>query len=200
LHKKKGHTDAPARLALYYRNGTGGVTQDEVYAANLFKIGAENGNAMAMYYYGKAIQTKRGVDQEDPKLSFHYYTLAVKNGHKHALAALGACWRDGYGCQPNAKQAFECFKLAAPQQCKNALYNLGLAYSRGEGTNVNHKQAFRNFKLAYEQAHTRATYELGCAYLHGKGVKQDVQKAIELFGEAAKAGDEQSQVELNNLK
>src|SRR5260370_31702230 len=51
--------------AVYYRDGLGDVSKDDCEAARLFKLAADQGNALAQHNLGFMYQNGRGVPQDN---------------------------------------------------------------------------------------------------------------------------------------
>ena len=49
-----------ARLGQYYEEGRGGVEKSEEEAERRYKAGANHGNALSMFFYGRLIENKPG--------------------------------------------------------------------------------------------------------------------------------------------
>lgn len=91
----KGLLDAQGNLGVLYINGQG-VERDPAKAVELFKDGAERGNAFCAYSYAMCLQGGVGVTA-NPELAQSFYIRAAEGGNK---AALDWCQDHGIAVTP----------------------------------------------------------------------------------------------------
>src|SRR5258708_38096898 len=74
--------------AVYYRDGLGDVSKDDCEAARLFKLAADQGNALAQHNLGFMYQNGRGVPQ-DNAAAIGWYRKAADQVYAPAQVNLG---------------------------------------------------------------------------------------------------------------
>lgn len=90
----------------------------------------------------------------------------------------------GEGVQPDTEQALYWLKAAAEDDDAEALFAVGRVYtSLGD-----HEAAKQWYESAAKKEFPPAIYRLGRMFLHGHSVPKNVQKALDLFAQAAKKG------------
>lgn len=104
-----------------------GLTAGKPYAE-----AARQGNAVAQYWLGVAVQYGDGVPQSFAR-AFQWYERAAKQDCAPAQVALGFLLEYGKGVAANAAQARQWYELAAQQGYTAAQYRLGLLYRDGAG-------------------------------------------------------------------
>lgn len=73
-------------------------------------------------------------------------------------------------------------------QTAEELYCLAMKYIYGDGVEENNALATRLLTRAHDMGHVEATYNLAICYHYGYGTGVDLQKAYELYLEAANVG------------
>ena len=106
---------------------------DFAKAAELFRIAALHGNALAQNNLGVMYEKGEGVPQDD-KEAVRWFRLAAEQGNAQAQLHLGNQYARGYGVARDNQEAVKWFRLAAEQGNATAQRNLGLSYLYGEVT------------------------------------------------------------------
>ena len=79
-----GDLNARANLGVLYMKGQG-VKMDEAKAVELFRDGAERGNASCMYKYAQSLEKGTGGIRNDPGAAKDWYIRAAKGGNPAAI-------------------------------------------------------------------------------------------------------------------
>lgn len=82
--KDLGELDAQGNLGVLYINGLG-VEKDEGQAVDLFKAGAEKGNALCMFFYAMALESGVANMKADIDQAKIWYIRAAQGGNLRAL-------------------------------------------------------------------------------------------------------------------
>ena len=119
-----------------------------------------------------------------------------------AMYDLAWNYRDGKnGVEKNEEEAIRYFKLVAEDEgaeddkVQHSSFNLGYIMSHND-TEEDDAEAATWFEKAIEKGSVIAITNLGWMYGNGKGVTQDYEKTIELYKQAADAGEDYA---MNNL-
>ena len=205
----QGDAEAQCNLGVCYDYGEG-VAEDKKQAVYWYTKAANQGDAYAQYKLGLRYLEGEGVAQ-DKKQAVYWYTKAANQGHAVAQLSLGVCYYYGEGVAKDCRQALNWLKKAKAQE--NEL----------NGTQQTYLAVF--LKLAAECAETQAPAstpqststtsssstpkpkQVSAAelvtqaknYHYGRnGVAKNLQKAAELYTQAANMGDAEAQHELGN--
>ena len=168
---------------------------DYANAARLFKLAADQGDAIAQFLLGVMYSEGRGVPQNYQE-AVRLYRLAADQGYASAQSNLGVMYADGTGVPQNYQEAVRLYRLAADQGYAMAQYNLGVMYDNGTGVPQNYQEAVRLYRLAADQGYASAQYNLGLSYTQGTGVPQNYQEAVRLYRLAADQGYAMAQFNL----
>lgn len=184
-------TDENVIEGLKYYYGMHGITKDYSKAAELFKVSADNNNPEGELYLGWCYYGGLGVERDRAK-AIELYTKSADQGNMNAQYSLGYCYENGQGAEQNYPLAAKYFIMAADQGFRKAKVHLVSRY---------YKEAFDWYKRESEAGSIKALRHLGTCYFNGDGVEKDLQKASEIYLEAAKLGDlEASQFLLEEKK
>ena len=114
---------------------------DRKKAFQIFKIHAENGNALANYYYGYYLyhyqydrESETSETPEEKKERFKKAAMAFKEASgeiAEAKGRYGACLLDGVGVEQNQNEAIECLRSAAEKKSSTGLFLMGKLYYLG---------------------------------------------------------------------
>ena len=116
----------------------------------LWRLLADQGNAVAQFYLGAMFSMGEGVKQDDVQ-AVKWFRLAADQGDADAQFALGLMFANGQGVPQNHAEAVKWFRLAADQGNASAQYNLGAMYNNGQGVPQNHVLAHMWYNLAGAQ-------------------------------------------------
>ena len=87
-----------------YRDGQGGLTQDDTEAARLFKLAADQGNGIGQANFGQFFELGRGGLAKDDREAARLYKLAADQGMDFAQFARSAGFARVGRRQPTAKK------------------------------------------------------------------------------------------------
>jgi hypothetical protein len=131
----QGDAHARALLGLMYYHGRG-VKQDDMEAAEWFRLAADQDEPRAQFNLGVMHAEGQGVPQ-DYVQAIKWYRLAAEQGEARAMFNLGVSYAEGQGTDQNYILAYMWFNLAAPRflpseadRRRVALHNRDLTASR----------------------------------------------------------------------
>ncbi|CAG0124864.1 Secretory immunoglobulin A-binding protein EsiB [Rhodocyclaceae bacterium] len=116
----------------------------------LYRKGAEEGNAEAQYNLGQMYELGYGVPQSY-KVASDWYRKAGKLGYAKAFFNLGVMNTLGRGIKKDDKKAAARFREAAELGDAQAQYTLGMMYAKGVGVPKNDKLAMSWYRKAAAQ-------------------------------------------------
>ena len=170
----------------------GGLTTDEVRAAERYRKAAEAGDAAAMNNLGYAYEYgKEGLTKDEAK-AVEWYQKAVEAGNATAMCNLGNCYEYGKGgLTKDETKAVEWYQKAAEAGNARAMCNLGVYYEYGKGgLTKDETKAVEWYKKAAEAGDAIAMDSLVNCYECGKGGLTGYEaKAVEWYQKAAEAGN-----------
>jgi hypothetical protein len=139
-----------ARRGYQFDTGTGGLPEDDRKAARLYKLAADQGNALGQTGLGIMYEYGAGGLPRDEREAARLYKLAADQGDAGGQANLGLIYEYGLGGLPrDEKEAARLYKLAAEQGNIGAQVNLGVMYELGRGgLPKDKKEAVRLYRLA----------------------------------------------------
>ena len=111
---EQGDSTALFRLALLYREGKGGLNQDNKKAAELYLKAAEKGNRLAQYNLAEMYLNGWGVVRDDKK-AFQWYLKAAENGFASAQHNVAVFYLRGIGVNKDDKKAVYWLRKAIQQ-------------------------------------------------------------------------------------
>ena len=172
---EQGNPKAQFLLGNKYRVGQD-VPQDNVRAAELFLLSAQQGNKLAarnlghMYYWG--IGVRRSIDE-----SRRWYKIADENSGAQGLSTNDSVyWGDHVSYH----------RLNASRGHSDGQYNLAYRYQEGWGVKRDFSQAIKWYTLSSDQGNSWAQNNLGILYYYGRGVGKDTDEAERLYRLSAK--------------
>ncbi len=192
------YAPAQAMLGFLYAHGQG-VTRDDAEAVRLYRLAADQGNALGQTNLGYMYATGRGGLAMDEAEAVRLYRLASDRGYAMAQADLGYMYANGLGgLARNDAEAVRLYRLAANQGFTAGLTNLGLMYANGRGSLLkDDAEAARLYWLAASHGDATALGDLGVMYKAGRGgLPKDDAKAVKLFRMAADRGSAVGQANL----
>lgn len=204
-----GETQAQLALACGYEEGAlhlHGITlpfeQNDTAAFAWYGKAAAAGSAEACYRMGKAEQEGRGT-AKDITAAIRHWEQALEAGHAQAGLALGMLYFHGRETAEDWEAALRCLQHAAALTQKEEqpdaaiLAMLAVFYDKGIGTEPDRTTACRLLEQAAALGHTKAQFMLGRYTEEGLGgLPRNTAKAMELYREAAIAGDREAQCAL----
>jgi TPR repeat protein len=168
-------------------------------AVRLYRIAAENGNAMAQSNLGVCYYLGKGAAKIYTE-AVRWWRMAAEQGNADAQLKMGICYFDGIGVAKNYIEAVKWYRLAAEQGNATAQCNLGNCYYEGNGVALNYTEAIKWYRLAAEQGDISAQHNLGTCYYTGRGVPQCNTEAEKWYKKAAEQGFKQSEEMLSLLQ
>jgi TPR repeat protein len=189
---RQGNAAAQHNLAVFYRDGRGGLAKNEVEAARLFKLAAAQGDVNAQVGLGAFYSTGRGGLPRDEAEALRLYRLAAAKGDARAQSNIAGYYQTGRGgLAKDDREAARYYKLSADQGDVAGQTNLGVFYESGRGgLPKNEAESVRLYKLAADKGHSPAQLNLGYMHERGRGgLKEDDVEAVRLFRLAADQGN-----------
>ncbi|NND50172.1 MAG: hypothetical protein HKN60_07955, partial [Rhizobiales bacterium] len=188
---EKSYTAAAVNLGTMYLLGQD-VEQDIAKARRFFEIGADAGNANALYQLGRMYKEGNGVSVDYPR-AFEFYNRAVEaSDHLGAMVQIGFMYTNGLGVTADQKQAFDYYKRAADQNHPAALNNVGLMYLTGRAVKQNTASAVSWLEKSAKEDFAEAMYNLAVVYGRGQGIGRDMDRATHWMFEAIRNGHEKA--------
>lgn len=186
-----------------------GVADDEEQAAIWLHKAAEKGHARACLLYGMCCQDSpdmelkwltHAADLGDANAQywmaeFHcsndvdamkWYKSSAEHGHSSAQVEVASRYEEGRGVPQDISTAIQWYRQAADLGNATAQYRLGKCYAEGRGVPQDNAIAAQWFQKAIEVGPGGfAHFTLAECYQYGRGVNIDLEKAIELYRQAA---------------
>ena len=186
-------------LGLIYSEGRRGIPVDEKKAFNLFKKGAEHGNALCQLNLGQAYYAGMGV-RKSHKQAAKWYRKAAEQGNAIAQNFLALMYQAGEGVPQDYQTAAKWHKIAADQGLADAQNCLGVLYEAGKDVNEDKVEAFNLYRQAAEGGDVYGQQNLGRMYYYGaKGIGKDYAQAAYWYNQAAEQGNLESQKRLARM-
>ena len=159
------------------------------FKERLQEEGSEKLSKCAELIYKKGLSLKK----TDINKTIEYYELAAEAGYAKAQSALGFMYYNGEnGIKKDPGKALN-YALKAKDSDPDAMALVGLFYYDKK----DYEKALDYNSRAVEKGSIIAKTNLGNQYAHGRGVEQNLDKAAELYYEAAMFG---RTIPFNNLK
>ncbi len=153
------------------------------------KAGITSASTMLGAFYIDNGETDKGISA---------YKQAAEKGDQIAMALLGDMYYKGDCVERDYDKAFYWFSREADKNYPHTFFGVARCYLYGAGVARDEKKAVKYLKAA--SLDKEAVYELGNCYFNGWGVKKDIDKAKQLWREAADKGSEDAQARLAELK
>ena len=211
-----GEANAMNNLGIIYEYEKYGQKKNLQEALKWYKLAAEkdyDGAQESVVRVEQALQKKTETERSTEKTAEQYYE---EGNYEEALTAyreagdtenvervlqtiydLAWNYKDGKnGVEKNEEEAIRYFKLVAEDESvgddkvRDASFYLGYIMSKNEAEEDD-TEAASWFEKAIEKGSVSAITWLGWMYGIGKGVTQDYEKAIELYKQAADAGEDE---------
>jgi TPR repeat protein len=206
-----GHVEAQFDLATAFARGWG-VEKNYGEALRWYQKAAEGGDANALFRVGVMYANGEGVPVDFIQAR-HWWERAAAKGESEAMLFLARLFQHGDGCERDIPVSAEWYMRAwqagnpddglealvpeleslSDQGSAAAQHILGVVHKYALD---NDTEAVRRLDQAARQHHPAAMRLLGYCYQNGEGVAEDVQKAAELYCEAATLGDKEAQFNL----
>ena len=170
----------------------GGLTTDEVRAAERYRKAADAGDETAMCNLGVCYEYGQGGLTKDEAKAVEWYRKAAEAGEATAMCNLGVYYEYGKGgLTKDETKAVEWYRKAAEAGNTRAMCNLGNCYYNGQGgLTKDEAKAMEWYQKAAEAGYARAMNNLGYCYEYSQGgLTKDEAKAVEWYQKAAEAGN-----------
>jgi serine/threonine protein kinase len=151
-------------------------------------------SAKAELLYEDALEKRRQSKVEEAVALFQE---AANLGDTNAMKELAESFSAGEGVSKDGVQAEQWFVRAAAGGNSAAMVSLGALYLLSEPPNFD--EAARWFQKAADRDNPDGIYNLGPLYENGEGVARDMQKARQLYQEAAALGNSDAKRRLAQL-
>ena len=120
----KGSRYGQYMLAVFYKNGEGGVAEDCAQALALYRLAAAQNLDSAQYSLGTMYCLAVGVATDDAE-SLRWHQLAVAQGHPGALIHVAECHEYGWGgVRKNKAAAIRCYRRAQAAGSSSGAYGM----------------------------------------------------------------------------
>ena len=126
-------------------------------AFKLFRLSAEQGNALAQSHLGRMFEKGQGVPQ-DYKEAVRLYRLSAEQGDATAQYNLGVMYKNGQGVPQDYKEAVRLYRLSAEQENAKAQFYLGAMYETGQGVLQDYALAHMWFNLSGSNGNKNAVF------------------------------------------
>lgn len=128
---------------------------DYAKAAQLLRVDAEQGNAVAQTNLGLMYNDGLGVPQDNKKAVW-WYRLAADQGYPRAQYYLGTMFEEGHGVPQDYQEAAKSYRQAAVQGYVKAQFKLGLMSLKGQGVMQSNENAYAWWSVAATNGHEDA--------------------------------------------
>jgi len=133
--------------------------RDFTEAAKMYRLAADQGNALAQSTLGVMYAKGSGVPQDYTE-AVKLFRLAASQANARGQNGLGVMYRNGQGVSKDFIEAATLFRLAADQGYAAAQNNLGLAYEKGQGVTQDFAEAMKFYRLAAAKGYDQARNNL----------------------------------------
>lgn len=182
---KKGHSDAPYNLGVFYLK-----KEEWSKAEEFFLLGAKKENCLCLNKLAEMAEqglTKKLLKSDAAR----YYIRAMRGGLPIAAVNLARLIFIGEDKEHSVQDAVDFLEEAAKDGEAKAMCQLGFIYEEGEYVDVDFKKSLSFYKQAADLGNPDGQYLLGFIYknLWQKfSVKRDVYFCLELYKKAAEQG------------
>lgn len=140
----------------------------------------------------------------NPNKAFSWFSKAAKLGSAYAWYELGVLYENGDGVFQNYKSAFNSYKSAADGGFLQAHAKLGMCYQKGMGVKKDIKAAIKHYTILAREAKNENVQNqvnkiLGGVYGELANQQKSEEDKAKLLEEAARLGDEKSQILLADM-
>jgi hypothetical protein len=148
--------------------------------------------------YAEAVAQRRAGH---PAKAYPLFRQAADMGDTRAMLDLGNMSADGEGVEKNYAEALRWFRMAADRGSSEGMRDLGGIFYLGFGRNVppDYSSAAYWFQKAADSGEADAMYDLGTMYQAGLGVDKSLDRAKQLYQDAARLGNEEARKRLADL-
>lgn len=182
-----------------------GVAKDVKEAYRIFRIAADQGDTVAMFWLGAICENED--EFRSPKEGFEWFFKAAKMGNIAAQYQIGYHYLHGVYVEQDYFQAFKWFMISAVRGYPHSQNSIGTMYLRGqvkvgEWIDKNHHSdneikidqekcqrfGYRWLMKSAKQNHPSGLYNLAGMYLYGVYVDKDEELAVSMYRIANEIG------------
>lgn len=168
------------RYALNYHDGDGFLPHDVEKSIELFKIGAESGDADCMQILALKYLRGEGVPESDEK-ALHWAEEASKKGNESAINIFLILCKKLYGETAN-QYFFDALKTGADDGYYECMVRVYQCYHEGLGIEQDNELAIQYLRRAAQGGYRKALFYMGVAYMTGDLVgTPDYPKGIDYY-------------------
>lgn len=183
-----GNHAAQASLAFLYRDGYGGMEQNNAEALRWYEKSAEQGNATALGNLGWFYREGVGV-QKDFQKSLDYYRRGADAGDLSSISAMGYAAQNGLGMPQSYEEARKWYEKGANAGDSYSMASLGFLYDAGAGVKQDYVEARYWYEKAADGGSAYAMGNLSRLYDQGLGTAVDAKEAVRWAVAAVERGD-----------
>lgn len=165
------------------------VIQNSEKAVELYKIGVEKKDCLAMSNLGMLYAEGKGVEKDMTK-AIELFEQAIQTGNSYiAMYNLATFLCEEKSIYQDYEKAFFLFNKAIEYGDITSIHSLGRMYEKGLGVEKNYAQAKSLYKKAVDLGETWSMIRLGKMYETGEGGHQNYYFAVQLYTKALVHGD-----------
>ncbi|MBX9456255.1 MAG: SEL1-like repeat protein [Rhizobium sp.] len=183
-----GNHAAQASLAFLYRDGYGGIEQNNAEAIKWYEKSAEQGNATALGNLGWFYREGVGIDKDYQK-SLAYYRRGADAGDLSSIAAMGYAAQNGLGMPQSYDEARGWYEKGANAGDAYSMASLGFLYDAGAGVKQDYVEARYWYEKAADAGSAYAMGNLSRLHDQGLGTSVDAKEAVRWAVAAVERGD-----------
>jgi len=147
----RGSPHGAFELALFLRDGRGGLTRNPAESVELLRFAADQDFSEATLLLGVAYRSGAGVEQNDTEAA-RLFRRAALNQNNWALADLGNFYLAGRGgLQRDPAEALRLFRVSALRGNPYGQYSMGSMLERGQAVAVNFPAALDLYRKSAAQ-------------------------------------------------
>ncbi|HXZ51592.1 MAG TPA: M48 family metalloprotease [Burkholderiales bacterium] len=192
------YAPAQAMLGFLYAHGQG-VARDDAEAVRLYRLAADQGDALGRSNLGYMYAHGLGGLARDDAEAVRLYRMAANQDSTEGLTDLGFMYSHGRGgLLKDDAEAVRLYWLAASRGDATALADLGVMYTAGRGGLAqDDAKAAKLFRLAADRGSAAGQANLALMYEQGQGgLAKDQAEATRLYQLAAAQGNRLAQQRL----
>lgn len=163
------------------------VEPDYEKALGHFRKAIKAGNKGAHYHLAEMREYGLGVEQDYSKAAYHY-SKSIDAKHFGGLTNLGILHRDGTGVEQDHEEAIRLFRRAEELEIWGGAANIGWMQLHGLGLPKDASEGLALIEAAADEEDAYGAYYLAKLLEEGEIVAQDKERALALYGIAAKRG------------
>lgn len=179
--------DAQYNLAMCYRAGNCGLTQNMEEAFKLFRMSADQGNPAALYEAARCYATGIGIEKNDTEMN-KAVMVSAKKGYPAALYFVGELYQSGRSVEFNPTTAHAYYEKAVE-----------VGFPKADERAKTIDKIARYWDAAH-RGDVDSQYRLGLCYRDGIQIKRDETMARQWFEKAVAQGQHEAEYALAALR